>query len=241
MKMKKIVSIIVIILIFGALAITNNKINKLENQNKNNEVLEVAATQEVKKEFKIVDTYITESGNTVIEFNDKTSVVINQDKNIFEFYPIECGDWEIKVNNHDNLINVIKSYMNNKYDMTYQEVENNSIFKNDILAYTPPTEEKEIIKPIAATQENKKVIKVTKEKTSNTIKNEVIEEPGTEEAEESQEQLQNGYTEEDYNKYLEYKESLIQEYGEEIYNLMNQEAGIETEEDSFNHFMEYGI
>lgn len=114
--------------------------------------------------------------------------------------------------------------------------------KINILAYTPPTEEKEIIKPIAATQESKKVVNVVKKETNNnTIKNEVIEEPATEEAEESQEQPQNGYTEEDYNRYLEYKEGLIQEYGEEIYNLMNQEAGIETEEDSFFHFMEYGI
>ena len=122
--------IIIIVLIFGALAITNNKINKLENQNKNNEVVEIAATQEVKKEFKIVDTYVTPSGNTVIEFNDLSTAVINQDKNIFEFYPVECADWEIKVNNHDNLINVIKSYMNNKYDMTYQEIDNSDIFEN---------------------------------------------------------------------------------------------------------------
>ena len=128
--MKKIINIIIIVLIFGALAITNNKINKLENQTKNNEVIEVAAAQEVKKEFKIVDTYVTDSGNTVIEFNDQSAAVINQNKNIFEFFPIECGDWEIKVNSHDNLINVIKSYMNNKYDMTYQEIDNSNIFKN---------------------------------------------------------------------------------------------------------------
>ena len=128
--MKKIINIITIILFCGALAIANNKINKLENQNKNNEVLEVAATQEVKKEFKIVDTYITESGNTVIEFNDKTSVVINRDKNIFEFYPIECGDWEIVVNSYENLIGIIKTYMYNKYDMTYQEINASNIFNN---------------------------------------------------------------------------------------------------------------
>ena len=44
--------------------------------------------------------------------------------------------------------------MVNKYNMNDLEVENNSIFKNDILAYIPPTEEKEIIKPIAATEES---------------------------------------------------------------------------------------
>ena len=125
--MKKIITII---LLCGALAIANNKINKLENQIENNEVVEVAATQEVKKDFKIVDTYVTESGNTVIEFNDKTSVVINRDKNIFEFYPIECGDWEIVVNSYENLIGIIKTYMYNKYDMTYQEINASNIFNN---------------------------------------------------------------------------------------------------------------
>ena len=34
------------------------------------------------------------------------------------------------------------------------EVENNSIFKNNILAYTPVEAEKENIKPIAATEES---------------------------------------------------------------------------------------
>ena len=127
--------------------------------------------------------------------------------------------------------------MVNKYNMLESEVNQNDIFKNDILAYTPVEAEKENIKPIAATQESKKVVNVVKKETnSNTIKNEVIEEP-----EESQEQPQNGYTEEDYNRYLEYKEGLIKEYGEEIYNLMNQEAGIKTEDESFEHFMEYGI
>ena len=53
--------------------------------------------------------------------------------------------------------------------------------------------------------------------------------------------VQGGYTKEDYDRYLEYKNNLIDEYGEDIYRLMNQEAGIETEEESFKHFMEYGI
>lgn len=53
--------------------------------------------------------------------------------------------------------------------------------------------------------------------------------------------VQGRYTKEDYNKYLEYKNNLIEEYGEDIYKLMNENAGIETEEESFKHFMEYGI
>lgn len=234
--MKKLIYTITIILFCGALAIANNKTNKLENQIESMNSKEVVQAAAVEKEFKIVNTYVNKSNNNIIEFNDNSYVVINHDKNIYEFYAAECGDYEIQASNQIELINIIKTYMVNKYNMDDLEVENNSIFKNDILAYTPPTEEKEIIKPIAATQESKKVVNVVKEETNNnTIKNEVIEEP-----EESQEQ-QSGYTEEDYNKYLEYKEGLIKEYGEEIYNLMNQEAGIKTEEESFEHFMEYGI
>ena len=234
--MKKLIYTITIILFCGALAIANNKTNKLENQIESMNSKEVVQAAAVEKEFKIVNTYVNKSNNNIIEFNDNSYVVINHDKNIYEFYAAECGDYEIQASNQIELINIIKTYMVNKYNMDDLEVENNSIFKNDILAYTPPTKEKEIIKPIAATQESKKVVNVVKEETNNnTIKNEVIEEP-----EESQEQ-QSGYTEEDYNKYLEYKEGLIKEYGEEIYNLMNQEAGIKTEEESFEHFMEYGI
>ena len=43
---------------------------------------------------------------------------------------------------------------------------------------------------------------------------------------------------EDYNNY---KQDLINKYGEETYNLMNIEAGIETEEESLQHFIKYGI
>lgn len=46
---------------------------------------------------------------------------------------------------------------------------------------------------------------------------------------------------EDYSNYLKYKNSLIQEYGKDTYELMNQEAGIKNENDSFNHYIKYGI
>ena len=42
-------------------------------------------------------------------------------------------------------------------------------------------------------------------------------------------------------EYYKYKEELINEYGEDTYNLMNIEAGIESEEQSLKHFIEYGI
>lgn len=187
--MKKLIYTITIILFCGALAIANNKTNKLENQIESinsKEVVQASAVEKVEKEFKIVNTYINKSNNNIIEFNDNSYVVINQDKNIYEFYAAETGDYEVEARDQIELINIIKTYMVNKYNMDDLEVENNSIFKNDILAYTPVEAEKENIKPIAATQENKKVINVVKEETNNnTIKNEVIEESATEEAEES--------------------------------------------------------
>ena len=155
--MKRLINIITIILFCGALAIANNKINKLENQIESmnsKEVVQAAAVEEVEKEFKIVNTYINKSDNNIIEFNDNSYVVINHDKNIYEFYAAECGDYEIQASNQIELSNIIKTYMINKYNMNDLEVENNSIFKNDILAYIPPTEENENIKPIAATEES---------------------------------------------------------------------------------------
>ena len=131
--MKKLICIINIILFCGVLAIANNKINKLENQIEsinNNAVVQAAAVEEVEKEFKIVNTYINKSDNNIIEFNDNSYVIINHDKNIYEFYAAECGDYEIPASNHSELINIIKTYMINKYNMNDLEVENHSIFNN---------------------------------------------------------------------------------------------------------------
>ena len=155
--MKKLIYTITIILFCGALAIANNKTNKLENQIEsinNNAVVQSSAVEEVKKEFKIVNTYINKSDNNIIEFNDNSYVIINYDKNIYEFYAAECGDYEIQARDQIELINIIKTYMVNKYNMDDLEVKNNSIFKNNILAYTPVEAEKENIKPIAATEES---------------------------------------------------------------------------------------
>lgn len=131
--MKKLIYIINIILFVGALAIANNKINKLENQIESinsNAVVQAAAVEEVEKEFKIINTYVNKSNNNIIEFNDNSYVVINHDKNIYEFYAAECGDYEIQASNQIELINIIKTYMINKYNMNDLEVENHSIFNN---------------------------------------------------------------------------------------------------------------
>ena len=140
--MKKLMYIISIILCFGALVVTNNKINKLENQidnmnNNNNKsvvkALEVSAVEGVEKEFKIVNTYVNKSNNNIIEFNDNSYVVINKEKNIYEFTPSECGDYEIKARDQKELKNILITYMINKYNLSESELEKDNIFKNDIL------------------------------------------------------------------------------------------------------------
>ena len=141
--MKKLMYIISIILCFGALVVTNNKINKLENQidnmnNNNNKsvvkALEVSAVEEIEKEFKITNIYVNKSNNNIIEFNDNSYAVINTDKNIYEFYATECGDYGIQAQDKKELTNIIKTYMINKYDISESELEKDNIFKNDILA-----------------------------------------------------------------------------------------------------------
>ena len=118
--MKKIIYIVMIALFCGALVITSNKTNQ-------------SAAQEVEKEFKIVNTYVNKSNNNIIEFNDNSYVVINHDKNIYEFYAAECGDYEIKAQDTKELTNIIKTYMLNKYNMNESELDKDNIFKNDIL------------------------------------------------------------------------------------------------------------
>ena len=137
--MKKYINITIAIIIFliGAFAVANNKINTIEGINKiinNKEVVQAAAVEEVEKEFKIINTYVNKSNNNIIEFNDNSYVVINHDKNIYEFYAAECGDYEIKARDQKELKNILITYMINKYNLSESEVNKDNIFKNDILA-----------------------------------------------------------------------------------------------------------
>lgn len=118
--MKKLIYIVMITLFCGALVITSNKTNQ-------------SAVQEVGKEFKIINTYVNKSNSNIIEFNDNSYAVINKDKNIYEFTPSECGDYEIKARDQKELKNILITYMINKYNLSESELEKDNIFKNDIL------------------------------------------------------------------------------------------------------------
>ena len=118
--MKRFINIITITLFILTISIiTNNK--------------SVAQVPTVEKEFKIVNTYINKSNNNIIEFNDNSYLVINHNKNIYEFYATECGDYGIQAQDTKELTNIIKTYMLNKYNMNESELDKDNIFKNDIL------------------------------------------------------------------------------------------------------------
>ena len=121
--MKRLINIITIIFCCLALVITSN----------NKSVAQVPTVEGVEKEFKIVNTYVNKSNNNIIEFNDNSYVVINKEKNIYEFTPSECGDYEIKARDQKELKNILITYMINKYNLSESELENDNIFKNDIL------------------------------------------------------------------------------------------------------------
>ena len=121
--MKRFANIITITLFILTISIINNK-----------SVEEVSAVEGVEKEFKIINTYINNSNSNIIEFNDNSYLVINHNKNIYEFYATECGDYGIKAQDTKELTNIIKTYMLNKYNINESELDNNNIFKNDILA-----------------------------------------------------------------------------------------------------------
>ena len=120
--MKRFANIITITLFILTISIINNK-----------SVEEVAAVEGVEKEYKIVNTYINKSNSNIIEFNDNSYIVINHNKNIYEFYATECGDYGIKAQDTKELTNIIKTYMINKYNMNESELDKDNIFKNDIL------------------------------------------------------------------------------------------------------------
>ena len=120
--MKRFANIITITLFILTISIINNK-----------SVEEVAAVEGVEKEFKIINTYINNSNSNIIEFNDNSYLVINHNKNIYEFYATECGDYGIKAQDTKELTNIIKTYMLNKYNMNESELDKDNIFKNDIL------------------------------------------------------------------------------------------------------------
>lgn len=121
--MKRLINIITIIFCCLALVITSN----------NKSVAQVPTVEGVEKEFKIINTYINNSNSNIIEFNDNSYLVINHNKNIYEFYATECGDYGIQAQDTKELTNIIKTYMLNKYNMNESELDNDNIFKNDIL------------------------------------------------------------------------------------------------------------
>lgn len=105
-----IISMILIIILFTAVLITNiiPKINK--NQ------FEIA-----KSEYK-----------NVYEFQDKSWFILDRENEYYIFQAVELGDYDYQLNNETELKNVIKTYFMNKYNTNEEETEKEieNIFKN---------------------------------------------------------------------------------------------------------------
>lgn len=59
----------------------------------------------------------SENGNIIKEYSDNSVMIMNEDKDVFTFYPSNLSDWGIEVNNKEELNNVVSTYLelnNNK-------------------------------------------------------------------------------------------------------------------------------
>lgn len=68
-----------------------------------------------KKQENIFEINKTEYKNTY-ELKDKSYFIIDKEKNLYLFQAVELGDWDIQVNNEEELKKVIETYFINKYN-----------------------------------------------------------------------------------------------------------------------------
>jgi hypothetical protein len=68
-----------------------------------------------KEKENIFEINKTEYNNTY-ELKDKSYFIVDKEENLYLFQAIELGDWDIQVNNEEELKKVIKTYFINKYD-----------------------------------------------------------------------------------------------------------------------------
>lgn len=119
--MKRINKIIIIIelLLIVFLLISNNSINA-EN------------TKDIMIEFnfKIHNKEIQENGDILFHFNDGIVISFNHISNKYNFYQ-SSTNLNISLNTYDDLVNILKIHMYNKYNMSNDEIAKSNIF-NDL-------------------------------------------------------------------------------------------------------------
>ncbi len=62
------------------------------------------------KEFYVTSDTTNNDGKRLIEFNDGSWCVINEKDDTYIFQPFELGDWDYKLDNIQELENIIKTY-----------------------------------------------------------------------------------------------------------------------------------
>lgn len=137
-------------------------------------------SKENKEKFYITNTYVNDSNSTIVEFNDGSITVCNYENKLYEFYHVDLGDWGLKVNNKQQLINVIKTYMENKYKMNEKEINNSTIFKDKNLVNEVEIKENNKQEKLNVVEKEIKnsnnvientEVKNEKQKTNNKVKN----------------------------------------------------------------------
>lgn len=62
------------------------------------------------KEFYVTSDTTNNKGKRLIEFNDGSWCVINEKEDTYIFQPYQLGDWDYKLDNIQELENIIKTY-----------------------------------------------------------------------------------------------------------------------------------
>lgn len=61
-----------------------------------------------------VEEIVIENGKEFIELSDGSFGLINREKNIYSFQPVELGDWNLELESAEELNNVITTYLSLK-------------------------------------------------------------------------------------------------------------------------------
>lgn len=201
-----------------------------------NELKEVVKNAIKDSDLTIEKSYTNDIGNYIVDLSNGSYVVYSVAMKELGFQPIELGDWDYTFYNTRDLENCIATYAS-----SIAPKKNVSIAKENWI--NKKDDENKGLKGNVVVEDKNKTLEISSDAYEEIEEGENSDLDGDIyiEDEDIVSNSNKGYTKEDYDKYTQYRDSLINEHGEEIYNLMNQEAGINTEEDSFNHYMEYGI
>lgn len=73
------------------------------------------AGKETKEKISVVEVYTCENdGDVITEYSDGSWSCVNSENGVYEFQPIEMGDWSYVVDTKEQLDNLVATYKNIK-------------------------------------------------------------------------------------------------------------------------------